>query len=520
MAKIETALLSVSDKTGLPAFARRLAALGINLISTGGTARVLRQRGVETQEVADYTGIPDILDGRIKTLHHKLHAGLLALRDSEEHRRQMREHDIRPIDMVVVNLYPLSDILTETSFESMRGTENIDIGGPTLIRSAAKNYTHVAVVTDPATYDDIADELERNNGALCEETHFRLALAAFDHTAHYDRAIAEYLAGIHGDREGAPERLIIELTKKCDLPCGENPHQAAALYAQQGVQESGVATARQLGGPPLTYIGALDVSAGAELVKELNRAGIVLMRRGAVYAGGAGESIEQACRRALQKVSRLPHGCAAVANRTVDLASAQGVLEVEPDVLAAPGFEPDALDLLREQTDGPCLLQTGPLNLRARDQRLKDLRGVLGGLLAQDRNLFIYNARAVQTVAGAPPTPEQTDDARLAWTCAKHARSSACALVRAGSLVGCASGQPTAEEALSQAVQQAGDAAAGAVLALDEPPCNPGVFNAAAEAGVAAVIEPGGSQADRELVQTAKQLGLTMVFTGPRHLRM
>jgi len=523
VAGIETVLISVHDKTGLPGFARRLAALGIHIISTGGTARLLQENEIAYEDVSDYTGLPAILDGRIKTLHHKVLAGLLALRDLEEHRRQMQQHAIRPIDMVVVNLYPFSEIITDTGLEPVQAITNIDIGGPTLIRAAAKNYTQVAVVTNPATYDQVAEELEGNQGALSEETHFTLGLEAFRHTGRYDRVIGQYLAGIHGDREKAPHDLVLELAKRQDLREGANPHQMAAFYVEGRVDEPCVSNSEQIAGGLLSFAGVADADAGIELIKEFDRPSAVIVRHGDPCGAGSADTLKEACEKAFLGMPPGAGGCALVVNRRFDSHAAKAVADrFGMTVLVAPEFDEEALGRLVRYwpgSQGVCILRTGALNPCSVDERAKDVRRVVGGLLIQDRDLVCFGCGGGGAVGGKEPSDEQLQDLRLACSCAKHARSNAAAVAGGQGLLGMAAGQPTAHVAAALALERAGQGAGGAVLAVDEALSSREIVELAAHAGVTAIAQSGGADADAVVIETADRLGLAMVFTGTRHLR-
>jgi len=523
VAAVETALISVYDKTGLPEFARRLVALGIRIISAGGTARVLQESGIPYLDVAEYTGLPEILDGRIKTLHHKVLAGLLALRDLEEHRRQLEEHGIRPIDMLVVNLYPIGRLISDPHLEPLQAITNIDIGGPTLIRAGAKNYTHVAVVTNPATYDDVAQELENNGGVLSEETHFALALEAFRHTAHYDRVVAEYLAGIHGDRQRVPDDLVLELTRRLELRHGANPHQMAALYVEDRVEEPCVSNAEQIAGGQLAFAEVADADAGIELIKEFDRPSAVLIRHGDPCGAASADTLREACRKALAGVPPECGACALVVNRRLDSYAALAITERwRIGVLVAPDFEADALGhVMRHSPEcqGVRILKTGALSLCSVDERARDMRRVVGGLLVQDRDLVSFGCGGGGAVTPAEPTDEQKADLRLACSCAKHARSNAAAVAGGQRLVALAAGRPTAGDAVAAALQRAGEAARGAVLAVDDAICCAETIELAGRAAVSAIAQSGGHEADASIIEAASRLGIAMVITGTRHLR-
>jgi phosphoribosylaminoimidazolecarboxamide formyltransferase/IMP cyclohydrolase len=532
VAKIQTALVSVSDKTGVAELARRLVALGVSIMSTKGTAALLRERGIPVQDVADYTGFPEMLDGRIKTLHPKVHAGLLARRE-RAHLRELEELGIRPIDMVVVNLYPFIDVIAEPGVELRRAIENIDIGGSTLVRAAAKNYTHVAVVTSPALYDRVAAELERTGGELSAETHVELGVEAFRHTARYDAAIAEYLASIEGRPTAGPDKLALEFVKRQSLRYGENPHQRAAFFIEEHVKEPCAANAQQISGPELSFNNILDVDAGIGVVKEFDDPAAVIVKHTDPCGVGIGASLREAYEKAYfgDPVSAL--GCVAALNRPLDADTARAIAEVRArheggpvpyfiEVLVAPDFEPEALALLQRKADWADrtrLLKTGPLDRAAVDAKAQDMRRVTGGLLVQDRDLLGFDEGKLTLVTEKAPTEEQMADLRFAWLCCKHVRSNAITIARGGMLVGVGAGQMSRIDATLCAVRKAGERARGGVLASDAFFPFPDSVEIAAEAGVAAIIQPGGSKADAAIVQAADRLGIAMVTTGTRHFR-
>ena len=525
MAKIRTVLISVADKSGIAEFAARLDALGVQIISTAGTARLLRERGLEVMEVSEYTGYPTILGGMVRTLHPKVLGGLLARRGDEQQTRELAEHGIRPIDMVVVNLYPFVNVILHGEAGATAVSENIDVGGPAMVRAAAKNYTHVAVVTDPSSYDAIATELERADACLGESTHFELAVQAFRHTAHYDTAIAEYMSGIEGQRRVAPDWLVIELVKKQDLCRGENPHQRAALYAEGRSAEPSVATAEQVGGPPLSFNDVLDADAGLALAKEFDRPAAVIVRHACPCGVACADSARAALEGARQADPAGAAGCLVVLNRPLDRATACAIAEAPApviDCLVAPEFDHEALEMLCKRVDWAAqtrLLKTGPLDCCLVDERARDERRLVGGVLVQDRDLLGFDPDGLDIVTQAAPSPGQMADLRLAWLCCKHVKSSAAVLARGEAAVGVGAGGADCLDAALAALRKAGEAAAGATMATDSPITAPECIEHAAEAGVTAIIQPGGARDDAALVAAADRLGLAMAFTGTQHLR-
>ncbi len=534
MAKIQTALVSVSDKSGIAEFAGRLAALGIRILSTGGTGRLLREHGLDVEDVSEYTGFPEMLDGRIKTQHPKIHAGVLAKRERDTHLFQLAEQGIQTIDMVVVNLYPFVDIIAEPGVEPAQAIDHIDIGGPSLIRAAAKNHTHVAVVTNPQMYETIAEELEAGGGALSQQTHFDLAVEAFRHTAHYDTVIAEYLAGIYGARETVtPERLTLEFVKKANLRYGENPHQQGAFYVEEHLEEPCVANAERVAGPELSFNNVADLDAGIELIKEFDRPAAVVIKHANPCGAATAEGIRAAYQKAYLGDPWSAYGGIVVLNRPLDVQTARALAELRGEedgaripyfveVLAAPGFEPEALELLRRKVrwaDRIRMLRWGPFEREDVDQTAQDLRRVTGGLLVQDRDLAGFEPDALTVAGEREPTDEQMADLRFAWLCCKHARSNAAVVAASGALVGLGAGQVSRVGAVDVAVNKAGERAEGAVLASDGFFPFADCVERAAEAGVKALIQPGGSKKDGEVIAAADRLGMAMVLSGTRHFR-
>jgi len=531
VAKIQTALISVRDKSGVAEFARRISALGVELISTAGTARLLREHGLQVTDVSEYTGFPSILGGLVRTLHPKVLGGLLARREDEEHIRQLAEHGIRPIDMVVVNLYPFMNVIVGGGVELIKAIENIDIGGPAMVRAAAKNYTHVAVVTNPGAYDALAEEMEAGGGALSQATHYALAVDAFRHTARYDTATAEYLTGIEGEEGGGPERLTLRFLKRQDLRYGENPHQTGAFYVEEQLEEPSVSKAEQVGGPELSFNNILDAGAAIELIKEFDRPAAVIVKHTNPCGAACADSLHTAYEKAYLGDPASAFASVVALNRPLDVhtaaAMAQSRAELEGkvfpyriDCLAAPEFEAEALALLCERVEWAGrmrLLRTGPLNWCLVDEKARDLCRVAGGLLVQDRDLLGFDRDGLDVVTKAAPDSGRMDDLKVAWLCCKHVRSNAIVLARQEAVVGVGAGQMSRLDAALLALRKAGDRARGATMASDGFLLMPECIEEAARAGVTAVIQPGGSEADRAVIAAADRLGLAMVFTGTRH---
>ena len=522
MNKIKLALVSVSDKTGIVEFALELVKLDIKILSTGGTARLLTESGIAVREVSDYTGFPEMMDGRLKTLHPKIHGGLLALRDSVEHTSQAKEHGIEFIDMVVVNLYPFESTIARPDVELSEAIENIDIGGPTMIRSAAKNYRHVAVVTNPSQYESVRAELNENAGALSNETKFALAKAAFTHTAHYDTVISDYLAGL--DRPPVaelPATLEFKYEKAQDLRYGENPHQKAAFYRGPALSEPSVAGARQLHGKELSFNNILDLHAALETVKDFEEPTAAIIKHNNPCGVACSGTLAQAYRDALDCDPLSAFGSIVALNREVDLDTAKAIRQAAKDgshaeAIIAPGYAEDALKRLKRSKDLR-LMEVGELG--ARNPEVKEIKTVLGGILVQDRDLHELKPSDLKVVTEKQPTPEQIESMMFAWKVCKHVKSNTILLAQGKKTVGIGAGQMSRVDSSIIAARKAGDRAKGSVLASDALiPFRDGV-DAAAQAGVAAIIQTGGSMRDEEVIAAANEHGMAMVFTGVRHFK-
>jgi phosphoribosylaminoimidazolecarboxamide formyltransferase/IMP cyclohydrolase len=525
MTRLGRALISVHDKTGVVEFARGLAALGAEIISTGGTARLLRESGVPVVDVAEVTGFPEMLDGRVKTLHPKVHGGLLARREIPEHMAALERHGIRPIDLVAVTLYPFEQTVAKAGVTLEEAIENIDIGGPGMIRGAAKNHAHVAVVTDPAQYGPVLDELRKSDGALSDETRFRLAAEAFRRTAQYDAAIAAYLrdpaaSGRSAPAGGFPERLALEGVRVQSLRYGENPHQAAAFY-RPAAGGLGLSAASQLHGPELSYNNLLDWSAALGLLLEFDGPAAVVIKHtnpcGVALGQGAGEAIRRA--KACDPVSI--YGGIVGLNRTVDLEVVKELSGILLEILFAPAYEPDALEEIR-RTKKKCRVFQLPCARRDYPARQQELRSVWGGVLLQDADLVDLDEASLKVVSRRVPSAAELAALRFAWRVGKHAKSNAIVLATAEQVVGVGAGQMNRVDSARLAVMRArelGLETKGSVCASDAFfPFRDGL-DVVAKAGATAVIHPGGSLRDEEVVAAADEHGMAMVVCGIRHFK-
>ncbi len=521
MNKVTRALISVSDKSGISEFARGLQALGIEILSTGGTARLLSEAGVPVVEVSDYTGFPEMMDGRVKTLHPKVHGGILARRGTDE--SVMDEHGIPPIDMVVVNLYPFEQTVAREGCDLATAIENIDIGGPTMLRAAAKNHAAVTVVVDSADYGLVLDELRQNDGRVSEASRFALAVKTFEHTARYDGAIANYLGAVgqEGERAAFPHTLNLQYRQVQTMRYGENPHQRAAFYVEQQPGEASVATAQQLQGKELSYNNVADTDAALECVKSFNEGPACVIVKHANPCGVAlGDTPLAAYDRAFQTDPTSAFGGIIAFNRPLDKATAQAIIERQfVEVIIAPVIDPAAVPVLATKKNVRVLAcgewgDTPTAGL--------DFKRVNGGLLVQDRDLGRVSESDLKVVTQRVPTAQEMLDLLFAWRVGKFVKSNAIVYCKDGMTIGVGAGQMSRVYSAKVAALKAADEGLevrGSVMASDAFfPFRDGI-DQAAEAGIVAVIQPGGSMRDDEVIAAADEHGMAMVFTGMRHFR-
>ena len=517
--KIQRALLSVSDKTGLVDFARALAAQGVELLSTGGTAKAIRDAGLAVIDVADYTGFPEMLDGRVKTLHPKVHGGILARRDLPEHVATMSEHGLPYIDLVCVNLYPF--VATVSKPHTLDDAiENIDIGGPAMVRSSAKNYRFVAIVTDPADYPALVTEMQANGGALTDATRFNLAKKAFTHTAEYDGAISNYLTALNenNEREAFGEKLNLQFTRAQVCRYGENPHQAGAFYVEANAPAGTISTARQIQGKELSYNNIADTDAALECVKLFDAAPACVIVKHANPCGVAcGANLLEAYNRAYQTDPESAFGGIIAFNGRLDGATAAAIVERQfVEVIIAPEVSPEASAAVAAKKNVR-LLECGAWSGSVTQL---DMKRVAGGLLVQDADVLLHGE--LKTVTTRVPTAQEMDDLLFAWRVAKFVKSNAIVYARDRMTVGVGAGQMSRINSARIAAikaEHAGLPVPGSVMASDAFfPFRDGIDQAAA-AGIKAVIQPGGSMRDDEVITAANEHGIAMVFTGTRHFR-
>jgi phosphoribosylaminoimidazolecarboxamide formyltransferase/IMP cyclohydrolase len=521
---VERALVSVYDKTGLADFVRQLAGRGIEIVSTGGTARLLREGGITVRDVSDLTGWPEMLDGRVKTLHPKVHGGILFRRSDAGDRQQTADHKIAPIDLVVVNLYPFEATAAKPDLTPEELIENIDIGGPTMVRSAAKNFESVAVVTDPADYTAVAAEIAAH-GEVSLATRLELARKAFAMTARYDGKIATELERLSagngtislGQRPVLPERLHFAFTRRQVLRYGENPHQHAALYTPAGAAVSGLAAARQLQGKELSYNNLVDMEAALALAGEFRRPAAVIVKHNNPCGASEQDTLVEAYVKALACDPVSAFGGVMAFNRPLDASTAEEVAKLFVECIAAPGYEPAALEKFAAKKNLR-LLQLSASHKVAHENEL-ELKRVSGGILVQEQDRHELGEGDLKVVTRRAPTREETDAMLFGWKVCKHVKSNAIVFARAGQTVGVGAGQMSRVDSVKIAVMKAQLPLAGSVVASDAFFPFPDGVEEAAKAGATAVIQPGGSVRDPDVIAAADRLGLAMVFCGVRHFR-
>ena len=530
MKKIARALISVYDKTDLLEIANVLGQHGVEILSTGGTARHLRDAGIDIVDVSDYTGFPEMLDGRVKTLHPKIHAGILAEWDNREHEAQAETHDIAPIDMVICNLYPFEATIAKPDVTLPEAIENIDIGGPTMIRAAAKNYQHVAVLTNPSQYPQIIAALDANDGCLSEEQRFELAKAAFAHTAHYDTAIAAYLANVDSARSRAihrpsteddfQETLTLHFKKERTLRYGENPHQRAAFYRTETTTGPSAAWANQRSGQPLSFNNLLDLEAALEIVKDFKTPACAIIKHNNPCGLATADNLQNAFTNALECDRTSAFGSIVGLNRKVTIQTANTIREVanagvKIEAIIAPSYTEKALRALSRVTNRQ-IFETGQL---LPPEPILQIRNVTGGVLVQEQDVHNIKRDDLQFVTKRKPTDDEIKSLLFAWKACKHVKSNCILLAHGTQSVGIGAGQMSRVDAAIIAIRKAGGKAKGAVLASDAYFPFPDGVEIAGEAGISAIIQPGGSVNDTPVIETADAYGIAMVLTGVRHFR-
>jgi phosphoribosylaminoimidazolecarboxamide formyltransferase/IMP cyclohydrolase len=527
LVSVKRALISVSDKTGLGEFATALhREFGVELISTGGTAKFLREQcGLPVTDVSAVTGFPEMMDGRLKTLHPKVHGGLLAMRDNDEHLRAMREHGIQPIDLVCINLYPFAKTIEKPGVTLDEAIENIDIGGPAMIRSAAKNHRFVLVVTSPDRYEKVLGDLREHAGSTCGKHRLKMAQRAFDDTARYDATIAGYLLkpafGEVSPLEATEIRL--RLLRKQELRYGENPHQKAALFVEERPPaEASVAYSRQLHGKELSYINLLDADGALSAVKEFDGPAACIVKHATPCGLATATTLPEAFTKAFEGDQVAAFGGIVALNKAVDRAAAEAItaIKVVLDVIVAPDYDAPALELLRSRWKNTRLLAVGPIGTTMHaDPREVHLHKIVGGWLVQERDLLGVDEPAWTLASERAPTEQEARDLKMAWLACKHVKSNGVAIARDGMLLGAGAGQQDRVGACRIAVAKAGERARGASAASDAYIPFADGTQVLLDAGVTAIIQPGGSLRDAETIAAVNRAGAAMIFTGQRHFR-
>ena len=511
------ALISVSDKSHILEFAKKLDALGVEILSTGGTAELLSGQGIPVVPISSYTGFPEMMDGRIKTLHPKIHGGILGRRDMDSHMQAMREHGIQPIDLVVINLYPFEATIARENCPFEDAIENIDIGGPAMIRSATKNFNDVAVLVNPADYQAIIEELSANKGCVSRETRFRLSRNAFAETARYDSLISKYLSEKMAGAERFPPCFLRPFEKIQDLRYGENPHQSAALYKNELPKPWDIVSAKQLQGKELSYNNLLDLNAAWELVTEFDSGAVAIIKHNNPCGAALGDDQVSTFIRARETDPVSAFGGVIGFNRPVTLQTAEEILKNFVEAIVAPGFDPEALALFAPKKN--VRLMEMPAGQFSRSAGCLDFKYIGGGLLVQDADRLTCDHAQLQVVSRKQPGPEEMRDLLFAWIVAKHVKSNAIVYARNNETIGIGAGQMSRVDSSRLAIEKAQKPIQGCVMASDAFFPFRDSIDAAAKAGIAAIIQPGGSIRDKEVIQASDEHNIAMVFTGIRHFR-
>lgn len=521
MLKIKRALISVSDKTGIIDFARCLVSLGVEIISTGGTAKILKHAGIDSIEISDYTGSDEMLDGRVKTLHPKIHAGLLARRESPDHMRALKERHIGLIDMVVVNLYPFEKTVQKDDVDLKHAIENIDIGGPSMLRSAAKNYCSVAVVSDPSFYERVSSELKNQGGCLSLKTLETLAVEVFKRTSSYDAAISRFLSNrLLAQKEGDtvfPAVLNLSFEKVSSLRYGENPHQKAALYKDTGAAFASLINARQLHGKELSFNNYLDLNAAFKIIKEFTSPCACIIKHNNPTGVAVARTLGKAYKDAWQSDSLSAFGGIVGFNREVDEKCARAVMKSGfLECVLAPAYHKKALEILKVKKNLRLIeMSFAP----GGKEKSVDIKGIYGGVLAQETDEKDFDSRSLRYVTRLKPSKSQLRSLLFAWRVVKHVKSNAICLARGEKTVGIGMGETSRVDAVFMAIKRAGKRSCSACLASDAFFPKADNITLAKKAGVKAIIQPGGSIADEEVIKAADRAGIAMVFTGFRHFK-
>lgn len=508
------ALISVSDKAGVVDFGRELSQLGYEILSTGGTARSLEEAGVPVKSVSEITGFPEILEGRLKTLHPKIHGGILGKREDETHRQQMSDHEISPIDLVVVNLYPFAQTIAKEGVTRAEAIENIDIGGPTMVRAAAKNYQDVGVIVNPARYEEVIKEL-KEKGSLSSETKFKLAVEAFTHTAEYDSVISGYLSDQLPEETRFRDTYILPYKKVQALRYGENPQQQAAFYREINPSLSSLAMARQIQGKELSFNNINDTNAAWELVQEFTEPTVVAIKHANPCGVGTAPDLHEAYLKAYDSDPVSIFGGIIAVNNKVDLKTAEEILKIFIEVIIAPDYDKEALEAFQAKKD----IRVLQAKLEDIDREELDFKKVSGGLLVQELDKVPLSIENWKVVTKRKPTDRELEDLLFGMRVVKHVKSNAIILAKNLQTIGVGAGQMNRVGAARIAIEQAGEKAKGSVLASDAFFPFPDTVVEAAKAGVTALVQPGGSLKDEEAIEVANSYDMTLLFTGRRYFK-
>lgn len=516
--RIKTALISLTDKKGIVDFAKGLLSFGVEILSTGGTAEHLRKAGIPVLDVSDYTQFPEIMDGRVKTLHPKIHGGILAVRDSDVHIAAVKAHNIKLIDMIVINLYQFEKTIARENVALDEVLESIDIGGPAMLRAGAKNFRFVTVITDPEDYPSILGEMNNTGGLISEKTNFRMALKAFQLTARYDGIISNYLGRLklEGELRPFPETLTFQVSLVQELRYGENPHQKAAFYRETLPTVSSISSARQLQGKELSYNNIMDADAAWQAVNDFSQPAAVIVKHANPCGVAISKDLKDAFRKALETDPVSAFGGIVAFNRPVDVETAKLLTDIFLEIVIAPSFEDEAKAILASKKNLR-LLEVPFLGPPPKGDL--DFRRVVGGLLVQERDCDLTDIRKARVVTQRHPTKEEYEALDFAWRVVKYVKSNAIAVATRDKLLGVGAGQMSRVDAVKIALMKAGSATRGAVLASDAFFPFRDSVDLAAQAGITAIIQPGGSLRDEESIAAANEHGIAMIFTGIRHFR-
>ncbi|MBU4343299.1 MAG: bifunctional phosphoribosylaminoimidazolecarboxamide formyltransferase/IMP cyclohydrolase [Candidatus Omnitrophica bacterium] len=522
MRKVKRALISVSDKSGLEEFVKGLNELGVEILSTGGTAKLIKGLGINARLVSDYTGFPEMLDGRVKTLHPKIHGGLLALREKKDHMDQVQKHDIELIDMVVVNLYPFEKTVAKEGVKFEEAVENIDIGGPSMLRSAAKNFKDVVVVCNPERYKDVLDELKKNSGSISDELHSKLGVEVFEKTSKYDTAIYNYMKGkLNGASQeakaGFPDALELKFEKVQSLRYGENPHQRAAFYKDKDKRNVvGISNARQLHGKELSFNNIIDLDAALEIVKVFKEPAASVMKHTNPCGAAQAKTLAEAYIDALDCDRVSAFGSIVGLNRIVDKATAKAIATAGfTECVIAPGYDEASLKVLKEKKNLR-LIEVGELKGVEKDY---DLKKVVGGLLIQDRDIRGIEEKELKIVTKKKPTKEEIQSLIFGWRMVKHVRSNAIVLCQGTKMVGVGAGQMSRVDSMIIAIRKSAGKCKGSTCASDAFFPKEDAIEEAKKAGITSIIQPGGSIRDEHIIKACDEAGISMVVTGARHFK-